>query len=696
MDVNYVYSLFSEQSFTTTQIPTKFKLNLSFEEWKSIEIVNCKTYRRFGNGWTTILSEKFSHVNPACVLVFKGNRIKQCGSRKRRSYFWHGKACCKFDGCVTYTFYLKKEPVNGNADIEIKVKASGTIKHPQNSLHARKLTGANRVAVGKDADKDGAAEIYFQKLGEMNETSYQAGNMTFCQSRQVLKKAAYDYRKSKDMHQNNLVECMFAMEDFEIEDNTSEHIKGYIQEIHANPFKIIMYSEDQFRLHSPTEPLYFDATGSVCRKVEGQDRQVMYYALVKPGNKSENEPPFPLAELITVDQSVATITYFLQVVKRDYKKVTGKDLSPHKIETDFSWAILHSSMLALNKCDIMTYLKKSWDNDLPENGTKHHLCSAHFIRMMMNKMKFVTDKNLRRFIGYGIGMLQNAKSVKEINEIFTSMYMIFNSEKQSISIENHIRNLEKTRLGEDEQISEGNEEMDFDSNEHLPLYKQSPFFQYFKKKSDELRFDTTNDGKHDNPYYNPKVMDTLLPYMAYIPLWTGINLSGISRDTNTYAELWMRIVKQNILGRKKRLRPARFIKRLRKSMKGRIRRLALVKRQQQKPKKNSIDQHIDESTETWCKSNKKKSYYDKPSSLPKPNTKPNTKLNRKMRTENEQIKSPLRHEKNDILINNQDTIPWQGKYRGPLHLHSGCRATSNDHPHYALPTNHKVFARESS
>ena len=368
--------------------------------------------------------------------------MKMHGSRKHRAHFWTGNATCKFSNCAEFEFYIKKEPVNSSSNVTIHVIVSGNVRHEKGE-HARQLTGNRRAELGEEVTRDGPAETYHKLIGDMNEQSFKAGNMTFCQKPNVLKKAGYDYRKSLDLHQNNLLEILFAKEDFEIEDDTSTNIKGYIQEVHADPFTVIMYSEAQFACHLPKDPLHLDATGSVCRKVEGQDKQILYYALVKPGNKATHEPPIPIAECLTVDQSVASITHFLQVVKRDYKKCTGKVLEPIKVEVDFSWTLLHSVMLTFNQCDMVTYLQRSWLNKMTKLTTVVHLCSAHFIKMIMNKMKHIKDVNLKLFVGYCIGFMQNSKSLLHFREIFTSMTHIFNSKYKNKIVTEIVKKMEK-------------------------------------------------------------------------------------------------------------------------------------------------------------------------------------------------------------------------------------------------------------
>lgn len=101
------------------------------------------------------------------------------------------------------------------------------------------------------------------------------------------KMAASDYRKSERLHKDFLQEMLYLKEHIDIKDIESTKLTGYVQHISATPFTLHMYSEDQMNLHSNTDPLYLDATGSICCKIEGQDKRVLYYALIDAGPEKE-------------------------------------------------------------------------------------------------------------------------------------------------------------------------------------------------------------------------------------------------------------------------------------------------------------------------------------------------------------------------------------------------------------------------
>jgi hypothetical protein len=143
--------------------------------------------------------------------------------------------------------------------------------------------------MGAEANDKGARETYHHHLGKMNETAYNAGNMSSCYNPAVLKMAASDFRNSKNPEKDYLKEVDQLRDHIIMEDNSSTSVKGYIQHISMVPFSIIAYSEEQLKLVSARDALYLDATGSICKKINGQSNRVLYYALVKAGAGKELE-----------------------------------------------------------------------------------------------------------------------------------------------------------------------------------------------------------------------------------------------------------------------------------------------------------------------------------------------------------------------------------------------------------------------
>ena len=131
---------------------------------------------------------------------------------------------------------------------------------------------------------------------------------------------------------------------------------------------------------------------------------------------------------------------------------------------------------------------------------------------------------------------------------------------------------EKEALHDEEEVEVG--------DASCPMYKQSPFHKHFLAiKSKAEGHIKQSAHALPNVYANPQCITMLLKQMMpYVALWSGIMLKerGISRDTNCHAEIWMAILKRDILGGHMKQNPVKVMKAVRKSLKGRIRRRTLT------------------------------------------------------------------------------------------------------------------------
>ena len=102
--------------------------------------------------------------------------------------------------------------------------------------------------------------------------------------------------------------------------------------------------------------------------------------------------------------------------------------------------------------------------------------------------------------------------------------------------------------------------------------------------------------------------------MFLFPFWSGLLLKeNESRDTNSQAELWMRIVKKEILKVKRKLSPSEFVQRLHVSIRGR-----LIREDVSGPKtlKHRSKDQENLAKEGWKKvTSSKRTYYQSPTAL---------------------------------------------------------------------------------
>lgn len=146
-------------------------------------------------------------------------------------------------------------------------------------------------------------------------------------------------------------------------DSQFQKMPGYIKHLQLDPFGVHMYTETELsilvqhlRKRTPLT-LYLDATGNVASKVPGQSKRVLYYSLTLPGG-GQNVPPLPVCEMLTNEHSVPPITFWLMHFLRKLSQYTK--LKVHRIETDYSWALLQSVLLSFNSENICSYLDRAF------------------------------------------------------------------------------------------------------------------------------------------------------------------------------------------------------------------------------------------------------------------------------------------------------------------------------------------------
>ena len=86
------------------------------------------------------------------------------------------------------------------------------------------------------------------------------------------------------------------------------------------------------------------------------DKRVLYYALVVRHPK-EGNPPLPVAEMITNDQSAYSIRTFLERFRRDESLVfKGNVTIPRQLNSDYSKAIILAVLKELTQKLSMLFL----------------------------------------------------------------------------------------------------------------------------------------------------------------------------------------------------------------------------------------------------------------------------------------------------------------------------------------------------
>ncbi|KAG1959341.1 hypothetical protein F2P79_007101 [Pimephales promelas] len=295
--------------------------------------------------------------------------------------------------------------------------------------------------------------------------------------------------------------------------------------------------------------LSLDVAGGVVSKIPEQPKRVLYYALALPG-KARDAPPLPVCEMLSNDHSVPPITFWLSEFTFHLSKYTQGKV--HQVETDYSWALIQSVMLAFNKEHISSYLnrayefctgKKSWDE--MKSYTVLHICSAHILKAVRQAISRETDdKGLRDFATYAFARLQNASSMTESRTVFRAFCALLTTPQNTNLVKESLCVLESViSRSREHRLEDTTQSEDWESKERrhaMTIIGRSPFSACFQQIVKEVKEEVAGDekclAKEDNPYFCPGILTVLHTYLAIFPLWSGL-LLGESRQQELVATL---------------------------------------------------------------------------------------------------------------------------------------------------------------
>lgn len=652
-------------------VPRKFKISLDQTTWRSIR--PNKGSNRLRQPWTHVIYDKFTKRNPCCVLAFKYQHTRMAHSRKKRCPYMHIKAVCTFPTCkATYIIWMEKRPTINQKKVLMTIYRHGPICHLKEHTRARQASNIRRGKIAKTVRK-GVSHRYYQLLSRTPEQEIIAGNLTRSLNRDILKAIGYEVRKAATVHDNVLLEILLTQKIMRECDTQFYHLPGYIQVFQVDPFSTHLYTEKgigimvaHLRKKSPLT-LHLDATRSVVSKIPEQNKRVLYYALVLAG-QGRGSPPLPVAEMLTNDHTVPSISFWLVRFLYTLSKFTIRTVS--HVETDYSWALMQAVLLAFNKESISSYLDRCFAISQGRlkwkairNLTVLHLCSAHVLKAVTQVIgRHVTDKGHREFVIFVFARLQNSRFLTEGVDIFRSLCIILLAKTNNAAVEESVQALEKVirRFKCEPHVSEDRVQIENSEDaiqQSKTIVGSSPFSAVFRGVCEDATavINSEEQSSEDNMYYCPGIIKALLDnYMSIFPMWSGLMLgdrrqlaadiekkdlkeqgnlekekTNKTRETNCHVEGWFGIVKQHILRKKKQMRPGNFIRTMYTSLHGRY-----IEHSMQ----NDLPDHliakplkskdVKFSEETWAKKNEKSEgkvgrskFYSVPDTIPVPKKK---------------------------------------------------------------------------
>lgn len=369
-----------------------------------------------------------------------------------------------------------------------------------------------------------------------------------------------------------------------------EKYASFLQRV-TYPQEAYIFSEEQVELlrinnkmllKMSRNTLFLDATGGIVAKLNENSKRVFLYSLVLHiKDKKSKGIVIPIAEATLSRHYQLDITRFLLDFKQFCLCLGMKWPIWQRIVTDWSWALINSSILFLNSdtATMPLYLKKCY-TFLKSKGKSLNfgivqLCCCHFIKILIRDIEqFSENDDQCNFFKSALIMAVNISEYKQIWKWFSWFVVIllstlesdiYLSAKKNIFYCNHLKNVSKEFDFDKSLKEEQSESSDEEQTTTDPKYKQSPFYKKSCRIVQNIKSRLNDSGKSKNILKNEKVLDTVLnKYMPYVPLWS--NIMGVfvdstdTRISNSPVESYFGITKQYTLKNKSNVRPSEYIR----------------------------------------------------------------------------------------------------------------------------------------
>ena len=332
-------------------------------------------------------------------------------------------------------------------------------------------------------------------------------------------------------------------------------ISGIIQQISCLPACCILFSEAGLKVYkkyakSIGKTLHIDATGGLIKPyrtdfVRDQKKEFLQYTILMK-NPVDKKTPFPLANMIT-DKHDATqgITWLIHVKQGLFQiGLKQKNGNVLWIVIDFSWMLLHSSLLVFNGEYIERHImvcyeiiEGKWDRKNILNRTYIIFCAAHIIKNFSEKLKELkVHPDIARFYKKKLAMVQTSTDYQLIQEIMRKIFILLKANNESNLTEQTTEELSamySTHMSEELSIYEESEDLtekprEFygDTGPEKAMKQNSLFNKDFEAISQSVDKDIDKSGSNEkkpNKYRCLKFYKYLRnTYLPLLPLWTGI------------------------------------------------------------------------------------------------------------------------------------------------------------------------------
>lgn len=551
------------------------------------------------SGRTDDFNNIFNITHPICVLRFEWHKCAH-GVSQRRSF--QAVASCKHSLCTKYRFVYVDAIQEPHVLRKIQVFRDKPVLHLKGEAHRRFVKGAIRKRLAEELLKYSAAKKKLKMIADVPPGVLEHGNLNRAPSSMILQKISSDYTARNDLSPDTYQFILKLMEKFK-ETWRGKVVCNYIQHFSLRPFGVVLFTEDQLRLllRQETAFVFFYSTGSIFAKPLGIEKAMYYYSMILAGIEAEDKGPICVAEYISSAHSVPFITNFLMQFNYAIRLLSPREPYIHKLETDYSLALLQSASLALNKMSLIDYVNCVAQNSVRlQSMTVHHVCSSHMLKTALKQFRLMSMSQQQIAIATkAMANLIYVDSLDKGLKVYECMLKLFVYETSEQEVKACMKSLED--FSNIDQLDEGVEESsmyyDFDEIEFQTTLKKSDsiYFRKFSARSEALSKMYKSSNAKDNKLYCPQLMKYVLGWwLPYFAVWSAVQINhkfDLLRDSNAPVENWQKIIKHQVYDGKKKINVARFIQQQEELLPARIRErdqpFALMTERQKKKKQQN-------------------------------------------------------------------------------------------------------------
>ncbi|CAF0878791.1 unnamed protein product [Brachionus calyciflorus] len=564
-----------------------YEIILDQNEWNKInKSIGGITRKKFLASVNPFFSKKIRSLGFECDFKLKSNYFSTAKKKHFGKKIWNGVFVCK--NCSKEISGLIDHQNLNNNDIHIKIESNDF-----NCFSKKEATGTKIRITG-----DERRQLQYEISSKGSSNFWNEAN--FFQDERKISLSYDSVRKMNSQHRHRFQ----LAHDLRIDSDASKNIfdsflsgsrnrlKGYIQEVHSNPYGALLFAEIQIKMWEivrENNPIwFFDATGNLMTRLKNQKEILLYTILV---HDTRNKTSFPVADFLSsANDSISIYSFLIKIIEKF--SLFPFFQKPKLIVTDFSWANIHAISKSFNNMEIIDYIFLSYkiivESKLymtPSIKTLIYLCSTHFLKNIIDETDRIIKKNSiedgylirKRFIKSFI-LLQNCNDFEIFCKLLLSIKNVFMSKQKD---QNYLIGIAHLTLAQKEldfdffknlTFPEKKEHQDteeipkifFVENRNINLVKDSPFTGYFKKILEPVENEEMEKTESEkNAYYNPDLFKIIVRRLHILPLWSAIMFRNFHLDKTRYSnnavERWFGYFKNKILMTNKRVRNCRLL-----------------------------------------------------------------------------------------------------------------------------------------